>query len=209
MVNTAQYFAPRLLGSFCATRPGVDISMVLLNRDGVTDRLRQNHDDLYIMSRPPTDLALSATAFMPNPLVVVAPVRHPLAKQPAVLLQDLGDIRFITRERGSGTRLAADDYFRQRGFDPSVRFELGSNEAILEAVAGGMGIAIVSAHAIRKGSHPELVTLPLEGFPLQSSWQIVHPSGRRLSPLAAAFKAHLITAAKEIVGSKEIPGLVA
>jgi len=51
--------------------------------------------------------------------------------------------------------------------------------------------------------------LPLEGFPLQSSWQIVHPSGRRLSPLAAAFKAHLISAAKEIVGSKEILGLVA
>jgi DNA-binding transcriptional LysR family regulator len=72
-----------------------------------------------------------------------------------------------------------------------------------------MGVAVVSAHAIRKGSHPELVTLPLEGFPLQSSWQIVHPSGRRLSPLAAAFKAHLITAAKEIIGSKEIPGLVA
>ncbi|MEY3449630.1 MAG: HTH-type transcriptional activator CmpR, partial [Verrucomicrobiota bacterium] len=102
----------------------------------------------------------------------------------------------------------ADDYFRQRGFDPSVRFELGSNEAILEAVAGGMGIAIVSAHAMRKGAHPGLVTLPLEGFPLQSSWQIVHPSGRRLSPLAAAFKAHLIAAAKEIVGSKEIVGLV-
>ena len=127
MVNTAQYFAPRLLGSFCASRPGVDVSMVLLNRDGVIERLRQNNDDLYIMSRPPTDLALSATAFMPNPLVVVAPSGHRLAKQPAVLLQDLGDIRFITRERGSGTRLAADDYFRQRGFDPSVRFELGSN----------------------------------------------------------------------------------
>ena len=72
-----------------------------------------------------------------------------------------------------------------------------------------MGIAIVSAHSIRKGAHPGLVTLPLEGFPLQSSWQIVHPSGRRLSPLAAAFKAHLISAAKEIVGSKEIVGLVA
>ena len=37
MVNTAQYFAPRLLGSFCASRPGIDVSMVLLNRDGVID----------------------------------------------------------------------------------------------------------------------------------------------------------------------------
>ena len=183
--------------------------MVLLNRDGVIDRLRENADDLYIMSRPPADLALSATAFMPNPLVVVAPANHPLAGRSAVLLKDLGEVRFITRERGSGTRLAADDYFRQRGFDPAVRFELGSNEAILEAVAGGMGIAIVSAHAIRKGAHPGLVTLPVEGFPLQSSWQIVHPSGRRLSPLAAAFKAHLIAASKEIVGAKEIVGLVA
>lgn len=199
MVNTAQYFAPRLLGSFCATRPSVDVAITLLNRDGIVERLRQNEDDLFIMSRPPADLALHATPFMSNPLVVIAPREHALARRHLVTLQDLREVRFITRERGSGTRLAADEFFRQHNFQPIVRFELGSNEAIMEAVAGGLGFSVVSDHALQKGAHPGLVVLPVEGFPLQSTWQIVHPSGRKLSPLATAFRNHLIASAKEVM----------
>lgn len=192
MVNTAQYFAPRMLGSFCAARPKVEVSMALLNRDGVIERLRANQDDLYIMSRPPENLALTCQPFMPNPLVVIAPRGHALAKRGKLRPEDLAADRFIARETGSGTRLAVDDFFRRLQKIPEVRFELGSNEAILEAVAGGMGLAIVSAHALKAGARTDLITLEVEGFPLQSSWQIVYPSGRRLSPLAAAFRDHLI-----------------
>jgi len=195
MVNTAQYFAPRMLGSFCAARPKVEVAMALLNRDGVIERLRANQDDLYIMSRPPENLALTCQPFMPNPLVVVAPRGHALAKRGKLRPEDLAADRFIARETGSGTRLAVDDFFRPLKNVPAVRFELGSNEAILEAVAGGMGLAIVSAHALRASARTDIITLEVEGFPLQSSWQIVHPSGRRLSPLAAAFRDHLIAQA--------------
>ncbi|MEY3773200.1 MAG: hypothetical protein RL067_1214 [Verrucomicrobiota bacterium] len=195
MVNTAQYFAPRMLGSFCAARPKVEVAMALLNRDGVIERLRANQDDLYIMSRPPENLALTCQPFMPNPLVVVAPRGHALAKRGKLRPEDLAADRFIARETGSGTRLAVDDFFRPLKNIPEVRFELGSNEAILEAVAGGMGLAIVSAHALRASARTDIITLEVEGFPLQSSWQIVHPSGRRLSPLAAAFRDHLIAQA--------------
>jgi DNA-binding transcriptional LysR family regulator len=195
MVNTAQYFAPRMLGSFCAARPKVEVAMALLNRDGVIERLRANQDDLYIMSRPPENLALTCQPFMPNPLVVVAPRGHALAKRGKLRPEDLAADRFIARETGSGTRLAVDDFFRPLKNVPEVRFELGSNEAILEAVAGGMGLAIVSAHALRASARTDVITLEVEGFPLQSSWQIVHPSGRRLSPLAAAFRDHLIAQA--------------
>ena len=195
MVNTAQYFAPRMLGSFCAARPKVEVAMALLNRDGVIERLRANQDALYIMSRPPENLALTCQPFMPNPLVVVAPRGHALAKRGKLRPEDLAADRFIARETGSGTRLAVDDFFRPLKNVPEVRFELGSNEAILEAVAGGMGLAIVSAHALRASARTDIITLEVEGFPLQSSWQIVHPSGRRLSPLAAAFRDHLIAQA--------------
>jgi hypothetical protein len=195
MVNTAQYFAPRMLGSFCAARPKVEVAMALLNRDGVIERLRANQDDLYIMSRPPENLALTCQPFLPNPLVVVAPRGHALAKRGKLRPEDLAADRFIARETGSGTRLAVDDFFRPLKNVPEVRFELGSNEAILEAVAGGMGLAIVSAHALRASARTDIITLEVEGFPLQSSWQIVHPSGRRLSPLAAAFRDHLIAQA--------------
>lgn len=191
MVSTAQYFLPRMLGTFCATRPDVEASMEVLNRDGVVERMRTNLDDLYVMSRPPEGMSLTCTPFMSNPLVLIAPPSRGLAGR-EVSLRDLASERFIARERGSGTRLATDAFFRSRRFTPKVRFELGSNEAIIEAVAGGMGVAVVSAHAVGKASKKTVRILRAEGFPIVSSWQIVFPAGRRMSPLASAFQAHLI-----------------
>jgi DNA-binding transcriptional LysR family regulator len=108
-------------------------------------------------------------------------------------LQALAKHRFILREKGSGTRMAGDRFFRQNKFRPDVRLELGSNEAIKESVAGGLGIGLVSRHALH-GLQKEhgVSVIQVEGFPLPSAWHIVHPLSKKLSPLASAFKAHLI-----------------
>lgn len=193
VVSTAQYFMPRLLGSFCARHPAIDVSLEVLNRDGVVQRLRENMDDLYIMSMPPADMDLSDDIFMTNPIVVVAPADDALASQSSVMLDALRSRRFILRERGSGTRMAADQHFRSHRFRPDIRLELGSNEAIKEAVAGGLGIAVLSRHALHglDGEHGVSV-IDVDGFPVLSNWHIVHPGGKKLSPLARAFKAHLL-----------------
>jgi DNA-binding transcriptional LysR family regulator len=192
VVSTAKYFMPRLLGAFCARHPDVDIALEVLNRDGVIARLRENRDDLYVMSQPPPDLDVEQRVFMSNPLVVVAPRAHRLARRKPVPLADLGTENFILRERGSGTRMACDAHFGKLRFKARVRLELGSNEAIKQAVAGGLGLAVLSAHAI--GAHPEVdgvCVLPVRDFPIQSGWHIVYPRGKRLSPIAAEFRDHL------------------
>lgn len=192
VVSTAKYFVPRLLGEFCTAHPGVDVALEVLNRDGVIDRLRQNLDDLYIMSRPPTDLALEDRVFLPNPLVLIGPKKHPLAKRRRLELRALSAERFLLREEGSGTRLAADAHFRSQRFSPKVRLVLGSNEAIKEAVAGGLGFAVVSTHALRHSPTPGVAVMDVAGFPIPSRWHLVYPSGRRLSPVARIFEEHLI-----------------
>jgi DNA-binding transcriptional LysR family regulator len=192
LVSTAKYFVPRLLGEFCSAHPGVDVSLEVLNRDGVIERLRQNLDDLYVMSRPPTDLALEDRVFLPNPLVLIGPRAHPLAKRRKIELRSLAAERFILREEGSGTRLAVDAHFKSHRFRPQVRLVLGSNEAIKEAVAGGLGLAVISAHALRQAPTPGVAVLDVAGFPIASSWHIVYPSGRRLSPVARIFEEHLV-----------------
>ncbi len=192
VVSTAKYFVPRLLGSFCAAHPEIDISLEVLNRDGVVQRLRDNLDDLYIMSMPPTDSALEDQVFMPNPLMMIAPRSHPLAKRRNISLQQLSAERFILRERGSGTRMAVDAHFRKSRFSPSLRLELGSNEAIKQAVAGGLGIAVLSRHALNDRLDDDVVAvLDIEGFPLASQWHVVYPKGKQLSPIARVFNAHL------------------
>lgn len=192
VVSTAQYFMPRLLGSFCGRYPNIEIALEVLNRDGVVQRLRDNRDDLYIMSMPPKDIDVQQHGFLPNPLVVIAPITHRLAGKSRIPLKRLARERFILRERGSGTRLAGDAHFKQHEFLPDVRLELGSNEAIKQSVASGMGLAVLSKHAL--GEHlvdESLTVLNVIGFPIHSSWFIVHPQGKRLSPIATAFLQYL------------------
>lgn len=194
LVSTAKYFVPRLLGSFCKRYPEIDVSLEVLNRDGVVARLRNNLDDLYVMSVPPTDLDLVDEVFMTNPLVLICASANPLAKQKSLSLAALAGQRFILREKGSGTRMAVDNYFKKLRFRPNLRLELGSNEAIKESVAGGLGISVISRHALQGSVRGQGVSLlNVEGFPLDSHWHVVHPKGKKLSPIASIFKAHLLS----------------
>lgn len=193
VVSTAKYFVPRLLGDFCAQHPDIEISLEVLNRDGVVQRLRENRDDLYVMSQPPADMDLQDQTFLANPLVLIAAADHPLVRRRRLALADLQGERFLLRERGSGTRLAIDRHFAQHRFDPSRKLELGSNEAIKEAVAGHLGVAIVSRHALKDSelAH-DLCVLPVSGFPIRSQWHLVHPRAKQLSPIAQVFREHLL-----------------
>ncbi len=193
VVSTAKYFVPRLLGSFCALHPDIDISLEVLNRDGVVQRLRENLDDLYIMSMPPGDIDLDDQVFLPNPLLLIAPLGHPLAGKKKLTLKQLGGQRVILREPGSGTRMAVDAHFRKARFAPPQKLELGSNEAIKQAVAGGLGIAVLSRHALHERlEEDDVAVLDVDGFPLASQWHVVYPKGKQLSPIARVFHAHLI-----------------
>lgn len=193
VVSTAKYFIPKLLGSFCHEYPDVDIALEVLNRDGVIRRLEQNMDDMYIMSMPPSGIEIEDEIFMPNPLVVIAEKQHTLSKATAIDLQALQTERFIMRELGSGTRMAANLHFRKHKFQPNIRMELGSNEAIKKAVAGGLGLGVMSMHALDEYYlHNELSILDVQGFPIHSNWHIVTAKGKKLSPIARIFHDHLI-----------------
>ena len=192
VVSTAKYFMPHLIGSFCKKHPSIDVSLEILNRDGVLQRLRERRDDLYIMSQPPADLELVDEVLMPNPIVMIAPTGDPINKRRSVSLKDLATSRFIMREPGSGTRMAADQHFKRQKFRPDVRLELGSNEAVKESVAGGLGLGVISSHALHgKNKENGVQVVDVVGFPLPSAWHVVHHAGQKLSPVANAFKRHL------------------
>ena len=103
--------------------------------------------------------------------------------------------------------MAGDLFFRQTKFQPDVRLELGSNEAIKESVAAGLGIGVVSNHCLH-GLQKEhgVSVVDVAGFPLPSAWHIVHPRGKKMSTLAMAFRQHLRTESRQHDGSQ--PGAV-
>ncbi|MCX7191661.1 MAG: LysR family transcriptional regulator [Candidatus Methylopumilus sp.] len=197
VVSTAKYFIPKLLGSFCSKYPEVDISLEILNRDGVIKRVEDNSDDLYVMSRPPIHIDLEDQILMPNPLCMIAYKNHPLASKKNLRLQDLKHERFILRELGSGTRMSVDMHFKQKKFTPSLLLELGNNEAIKKAVASHLGVAVISIHALDQFDYDhEISVLKLQDFPINSQWHLVYLRGKQLSPIAKAFYEHVLSESK-------------
>ncbi len=202
VVSTAKYFIPKLLGSFCSKYPEVDISLEILNRDGVIKRVEENSDDLYVMSRPPLHIDLEDQILMPNPLCMIAYKDHPLATKKNLRLQDLKHERFILRELGSGTRMSSDIHFKQKKFTPSLLLELGSNEAIKNAVASHLGVAVISIHALDELDYDkEISVLKLQDFPINSQWHLVYLRGKQLSPIAKAFHDHVLRETKHFYSS--------
>jgi LysR family transcriptional regulator, low CO2-responsive transcriptional regulator len=192
VVTTAKYFAPRLLGPFCQQYPGVDVALKVTNRERVLERLLENQDDLYIIGQPPDDLDIEFEPFMENPLVVLAPINHPLVKKKRIALARLAQEPFLMREPGSGTRMAAERLFAKYDMRVNIRMELGSNEAIKQAIVGGLGVSVLSRHtlALDAASGP-LAILDVEHFPIKRHWYVARPKGKQLSIVAQTFLDYL------------------
>lgn len=202
VVTTAKYFLPKALGRFVQLHPGIEVELEIQNRDGVLARLRERLDDLYVMSAPPQDEAIEAESFLPNPLVVCAPRAFPAPRN--ATLQDLAKERFLLREPGSGTRMALDQHLARLRVALQNRMTVGSNEAIKQAVAGGLGLAILSRHAISEADLPEIRILDVKGFPIEREWHIVHWRDQKLSAAGDAFRRYLLEHAAELRGATEI-----
>ncbi|MBE9198380.1 MULTISPECIES: LysR family transcriptional regulator [unclassified Nodularia (in: cyanobacteria)] len=196
VITTAKYFVPRLLGPFCQLYPGIEISLQVTNHERILERMVNNMDDLYIMSQVPENLDVSYEPFLDNPLVMFAPVNHPLAKEKNIPIGRLTNEPFIMREPGSGTRRAVQQLFEEHGVKVKVKLELGSNEAIKQAIAGGLGISVLSRHTLMPDSS-EFSILDVEHFPIKRTWYMVHPPGKQLSIVARTYYEYLLEATKK------------
>lgn len=203
VVTTAKYFAPRLLGMFCQKYPGVEVSLKVSNRERILERLEGNQDDLYILGQPPDEVDVVAEAFLKNPLVVLAPAQHALAQKKKIPLKRIAEEPFLLREPGSGTRIATERVFAEQGLKLKMRMELGSNEAIKQAVIGGLGISVLSSQTLAlDASSGQFVILDVQGFPIQRHWYFAYPASKQLSIVARTFVDYL-RQASILIGAPE------
>ena len=200
VVTTAEYFAPRLLGMFCQQYPEIEVSLEVSNRKHILDRLAKNMDDLYILDLPPENEEIIVQSFLQNPLVVLASANHPLANKKKITLERIAEEPFIFRENGSGTRIETESFVAKQGLKLKTRMTLGSNEAIKQAILGGLGISVLSRHTLTLDSHKDqLAILDVNGFPINCQWHYAYPSGKKLSIVAQTFLAYLQNAPQLIV----------
>lgn len=208
VVTTAKYVIPRLLGPFCQRYPGIDVSLTVNNHEHVIESLVENRNDLYILSQPPEDLDVAVHPFLDNPLVVLAWRNHPLAHEKNIPLKRLSEEPFIMREPGSGTRKSVQKVFDEQNLHLHVKLDLGSNEAIKQAIAGGLGVSVLSLHTLAlEGTNSPLTILDVEGFPIQRYWYVVHPAGKQLSIIAQAFFEYLLNEGKAVAEQTAFQGI--
>lgn len=199
VVSTANYFMPQLLAKFCQLHPKIQVSLHVANRDAVLQQLAENSTDLAIMGQPPEGVEMLAQSFMKNPLVVIAPPSHHLCKLKRVKLKQLEQESFLLREQGSGTRSAMERFFSEHAVQFHAGMEMGTNEAIKQAVQAGMGLGIISMHSAElELETARLVVLNVEHFPIVRHWYITHRKAKRLSTAAQAFKKFLLTEAEKL-----------
>lgn len=190
VASTANYFATNLLATFIQRRPEITFSLDVTNRQHILESLAENEPDLVIMGQPPEQLGAVAEAFMENPLVVVVGKSHPLYRKRTPLTpKQLQQERFVLREQGSGTRTALERFFEKRGLTLDAPIEFGSNETIKQAVQAGLGLALVSTHTIQLELEAKVLrVLEVEDLPIRRQWHLVYRKGKRLSPVAEAFR---------------------
>lgn len=187
-VNTAQYVVPYLLKPFCEKHPALNVNVRVVNRSEAIKRLNDNLDHLVIMGIVPEEKPLASLPFLDNELVAVANSDHSIHQDNNVSVQDFLDAGLLSRESGSGSRLALELFAQQNRLSIAPIMQLGSNDAVKHGVLAGLGVAVLPKLSIL----PELTLgqlkiVPLECFPLKRSWCVVYPKGKHPTPSMRAF----------------------
>jgi len=190
MVNTADYFVPRLLVMFRRDHPQVEVRLHVANdREQISELLQRGEVELAVTGRPLRDGTTRAEPFALNPHVLVTPVDHPFTRMEQVQPQALVREAFIMREPGSGTRAALEEYLHAHHLAVTEAMQMASNEAIKQAVMAGMGVSLLSLHTIGLEVKHGLIAVPeVDGLPVMRRWHLVHNAGKVLSPAAEAFR---------------------
>ena len=186
-VSTAKYFVPFAIAAFSRQHPKIDITLRVGNREDIREALRGYDLDIAIMGQPPPDVPVEKRLLGEHPHVIVAAAGHWLARDSGLAVVDLTYETFITRERGSGTRMLMEQFFQASDLQPKIGMEMDSNETIKQAVIAGLGIAFISLHTVASELQDgRLVVLDVAGLPIMRQWYAVRRLDKALMPPAQA-----------------------
>ncbi|KKN64924.1 hypothetical protein LCGC14_0486830 [marine sediment metagenome] len=198
-VSTAQYAVPHILRGFVARYPRVNVNLNIVNRTQAIERLKDNKEDLVIMGLVPNDRSLASLPFLDNELIPVMSAQHALASKKDVSAQAFLDANLLSREQGSGNRLALEQHCQQQRLLFNPYMQLGSNDAIKHAVIAGLGVAVLpKLSVLAELKLGQLKAPDIKGFPLRRTWCLVSPQRKHSTPVAQAFLDYIQSNLKEI-----------
>lgn len=179
------FHAVPLLAAFAKRHPGPTVTLSVGNSQGLLQGLLDTRIDVAVLAGVPGDARLYVVPFRRDPVRALLPRGHRLARQRAVSLADLAAERLVMREPGSMTRRLVEGAFAAVDLNPATTLEIESREAVVEAVAAGLGIGFVSAAEFT--ADPRLVLLPIAGATVEMDEYVVCLRERRRLAVVRAF----------------------
>src|SRR5581483_11723037 len=166
---------------------------------GVVEEVIEGKVEIGYVGFKPADPRMALEKIWKDEMVLAIPRGHPWARRSSIDLAMLGAERFISRETGSGTLDSFRELLSDRGQTADdllhVAMQLGSTEAVKQALLAGFGISILSRTSIqRELAEGALLEMPIEGFKMERDFYEVVYRQRPLSPAAQAFRLYLQTA---------------
>ena len=177
---------PGLVTEFSARYPDVALELRVYDTDEAIAALLEREIEAAVVGHEVEDPRLVGKTVGHDVLVLVVAASDSLAGT-EISSEDLTDQPFVLRERGSGTRQAAEEGLSLVGVKPRVAMELGSNAAVAGAVAAGAGIGVVPLRTV--GNHGGVRQVGVRGLSFSRPFVLLTERGRRLSPAAEAFAA--------------------
>jgi DNA-binding transcriptional LysR family regulator len=181
------YLLPAALGRFHAAHPGIALSLQISDTREIERGVSAGQVELGVIGEAPLVPGLVAEPWVQDELVLIVPRGHPFARRRSVPAPAIAAEPYVAREEGSSTRGVAERYLARLGVTLTPAMELGSTEAIREAVAAGLGVALVSRHAVLPRDR-RIVAARLAGPRWTRDLLIVRRLGTPLGPAAAAFR---------------------
>lgn len=179
------FTAVDVFAQFSRAYPGVRIEARFGNSESVLEDLHAFRIDVAVVAQLEADSALHGLRLRRSPLLILIPRGHALAESRALRIEKLHGERMVVREPGSTTRRALDAALAKARVVPQVAMELGSREAIIEAVAQGVGIGSVSEAAWRPDARIRAVRL--SNASVWSETHVACLASRREARAVAAF----------------------
>ena len=185
------YLLPPLIGRFRAQYPDISVVLKVSDSKEIIEAVIDGAYEVGAVGAQFDDGRLEYQKFAEDEMVLVVPPTHPWASRRSVRVKDLPSQPFLIRERGSGTRKIMEQALEQHNLSMGafrVIGEMGSNEAIRQAVKTGGGIALISRLAVASDiRHHELNAIPVAGLKLTREFYLITHRHRSRSPICNAF----------------------
>jgi aminoethylphosphonate catabolism LysR family transcriptional regulator len=174
-----------MVAGFRQKHPAVRVAVAIGDSRTVAARVLDQQDDVGVLLHAVDDPRVHCRPYRRQPLRVFAPAGHVLAHRPSLTLKDLQGVEFVLREEGSRTRQTFLAGLAAAGVSIRTSVEMGSREAVREAVAQGLGLGVVAQTAFVPD--PRLAALDVGGMDLHTHVHVICLSERRNATLIAGF----------------------